>query len=72
MLEIRAAVERIPVAPYRGESHDDILPGPKHLTLDRAIYRFDVEEERRTIRIPAAFLSGRDHTRRMPARLLAG
>ena len=72
VLEIRAAAERIPVAPYRGGSHDDILPGPRHLTLDRAIYWFDVEEERRTIQILAVFLSGQDHTRRMLARLLAG
>ena len=70
--EIRAAAERIPIAPCRGESHDDIPPGPGHLTLDRAIYWFDVEEERRTVRILAVFPGGQDHTRRMLARLLAG
>ena len=70
VLEIRAAAERIPIAPYRGESYDDILRDLRYLTLDRAIYRFNVEEEHRTIRFLAVFLSGQDHTRRILARLL--
>lgn len=70
VLEIRAAAERILAAPYRGESHDDILPGLRHLAVGRAIYRFDVDESRRTVRVLAVFFGGQDHVRRMMVRLL--
>ena len=32
-LEIRAAAERILTAPHRGERHDDLLPGLRHLAI---------------------------------------
>lgn len=38
--EIRGTAERILTAPDRGARHDDILPGPRHLAIDRAIYWF--------------------------------
>ena len=70
VLEIRAAAERILTAPHRGERHDDILPGLRHLAIGRAIYWFDVDEARRTVRILAVFFGGQDHVRHMLARLL--
>ena len=70
VLEIRAAARRILAAPHRGESHDDILPGLRHLALGRAIYWFDVDESRRTVRVLAVFFGGQDHVRRMMIRLL--
>lgn len=70
VMDIRAAVNRILTAPHRGESHDDILPGLRHLTIGRAIYWFDVDEERRTVRLLAVFFGRQDHRRRMLARLL--
>ena len=68
--EIRVAAERILAAPHRGERHDDILPGLRHLTIERAVYWFDVDDARRTVRVLAVFLGGQDHLRRMLARLL--
>ena len=70
VLEIRATANRILTAPYRGERHDDILPGLRHLTVNRAIYWFDVHEEKETIRILAVFFGGQDHVRHMLARLI--
>lgn len=70
VLEIRASADRILTAPHRGESHDDILPGLRNLTINRAIYWFDVHEERETIRILAVFFGGQDHVRHMLARLI--
>ncbi|MDE2814979.1 MAG: type II toxin-antitoxin system RelE/ParE family toxin [Gemmatimonadota bacterium] len=67
---IRAAGERILAAPHRGERRDDILPGARHLAIDRAIYRFDVDEARETVRVLAVFFGGQDHVRRMMLRLL--
>ena len=69
---IRAATERILAAPHRGERHDDILPGVRHLAIGRAIYRFEVDERRETVRVLAVFFGGQDHVRRMMVRLLGG
>lgn len=42
--DIRREAERLASTPFRGESHDDLLPGIRHLTIGRAIYWFDVNE----------------------------
>ncbi len=70
ILEIRAEAERILPAPHRGERHDDILPGVRHLAIGRAIYWFDVDDARETVRVLAVFFGGQDHVRHMMARLL--
>ena len=72
MVEIRAAAERILSTPHRGERHDAILPGVRHLAIGRAIYWFDVDETRETVRVLAVFFGGQDHVRRMTVRLLGG
>lgn len=56
--------------PHRGERHDDILPGLRHLAIDRAIYWFDVDEGREAVRVLAVFFGGQDHVRHMLVRLL--
>ena len=68
--EIRAAAERILAAPHRGERHDDIQPGLRHVAIERAVYWFNVDEARRTARVLAVFLGGQDHVRHMLVRLL--
>ena len=70
VLEIRAGAERISTAPHRGERRDDILPGVRHLAIGRAIYWFEVDESRGTVRLLAVFFGGQDHLRHMMARLL--
>lgn len=70
VMEIRATGDRILTAPYRGIRHDDILPGLRHLTINRAIYWFDVEEEHESVRLLAVFFGRQDHVRHMMARLL--
>lgn len=70
IVEIRSAAERILTAPRRGERHDDILPGLRHLAMGRAIYWFDIDERSETVRVLAVFFGGQDHVRHMMARLL--
>ena len=70
VLEIRKSAGRILTAPHRGERHDDILPGIRHLAIGRAIYWFDVDDSSRTVRVLAVFFGGQDHVRRMLTRLL--
>lgn len=70
VLEIRAAAEGILTAPHRGERHDGILPGLRHLSIGRAIYWFDVDDKSQTVRILAVFFGGQNHVRHMMRRLL--
>ena len=44
-----AAAERLATAPFRGECHDDLLPGLCHLALDCAEYWFRSLSEQRDI-----------------------
>jgi plasmid stabilization system protein ParE len=67
---IITAAERLAKAPLRGESHDDLLPGLRHLALDRAVYWFRPRAEQRDIQVLAVFFGGQDHQRRMLVRLL--
>jgi toxin ParE1/3/4 len=67
---IIAAAERLATAPWRGESHDDLMPGLRHLALDRADYWFRPRAQHRDIQVLAVFFGGQDHKRRMLVRLL--
>jgi plasmid stabilization system protein ParE len=67
---IITAAERLATAPFRGESRDDLLPGLRHLALDRAVYWFRPRPEQRDIQVLAVFFGGQDHQRRMLVRLL--
>ena len=67
---IITAAERLATAPFRGESHDDLLPGLRHLALDRAVYWFRPRAKQRQIQVLAVFFGGQDHQRRMLVRLL--
>ena len=61
---IITAAERLATAPFRGESRDDLLPGLRHLALDRAVYWFRPRPEQRDIQVLAVFFGGQDHQRR--------
>lgn len=67
---IRQEADRLAAAPFREERHDDLLPGLRHLTIDRAIYWFHVNEAEQRVRILALFFGGQDHVRQMLTRLL--
>ena len=67
---IIAAAERLATAPWRGESHDDLMPGLRHLALDRAVDWFRPRAQHRDIQVLAVFFGGQDHQRRMLVRLL--
>jgi len=67
---IITAAERLAIAPLRGESPDDLLPGLHHLALDRAVYWLRPRSEQRDIQVLAVLFGGQDHQRRMLVRLL--
>jgi plasmid stabilization system protein ParE len=64
---VRAA-DRLALAPHRGPIHEDLAPGLRHTTLDRAVIYFQVDSER--VRVLAIFFGGQDHQRHMRLRLL--
>ena len=68
---IRRWTDQLCVAPHRGTLHEDMLPGLRHIAIDRAIYWFQVHEEEEKVRVLAIFFGGQDHVRHMLARLLA-
>jgi toxin ParE1/3/4 len=70
VLAVRRAADRLANAPVRGTRRDDVLPGLRHVAFGRAVYRFDVDETVRKVRILAIFFGGQDHVRRMLIRLL--
>ena len=69
--DIWQEADRQAYAPFRGESHDELLTGLRHPTIDRAIYWFDVNEAEQRVRVLAISFGGQDHVRRMLTRLLA-
>ena len=58
-------------APHRGIRHDVSGQVYRHITIDRAIYWFTLDEVAQVLRIEAIFFGGQDHLGRMFARLTA-
>lgn len=69
---IIATAERLAGAPFRGEAHEDLLPGLRHLALDGTVYWFLVDAAGQEVRVLAVFFGGQDHQRHMLVRLLGG
>lgn len=67
---IRRNADRLLTTPHRGTKHDDLMPGLRHLTIERAIYWYKVDEPEAVVRVVAVFFGGQDHVRHMLVRLL--
>lgn len=61
---------RIATAPFRGQRHDDLLPGLRQLAFGKATFWFAVDEAEGLLRVLAVFFGGQDQQRRMLLRLL--
>lgn len=69
--EIRQSAGTLRLAPFRGTIRDDIRPGLRNVTLNRAILYFEIDEAQDCVQILAVFFGAQDHTRRMILRLLS-
>jgi len=67
---IESAMLALGGAPHQGTLRPDLLPGLRSVTRDRAIFYFDVDDDRRLVRVLAVFFGGQDHARAMLSRLL--
>lgn len=65
LLQIEAAIVGLAVAPHQGTLLTDLGPGIRSVTKGRAIFYFDLDEERQVLRLLAVFFGGQDHRRRM-------
>ena len=70
ILQIRKEPEKLCQNPFRGTLHNDMLPHLRNITLGRAIYWFDIDQENFKIKILAIFFGRQNHIRHMLIRLL--
>jgi plasmid stabilization system protein ParE len=66
---IRADIFSIGRNPYQGTLSPEIAIGLRHVTKNRAIIYFDVDEVRKFARVIAVFFGGQDHKRHIATRL---
>ncbi|MGC9371097.1 MAG: type II toxin-antitoxin system RelE/ParE family toxin [Paracoccaceae bacterium] len=71
LLAIEAAMAGLGRAPHQGTLRPEIAPGLRHVTKDRAVFYFDVDDAAELVRVLAVFFGGQDHRRRMLLRLLS-
>ena len=68
--EIKSAADRLSQAPFQGTLRNELMPGLRNVTIDRAIYWFIPHEPAQKVSVIAIFFGGQDHVRHMMVRLL--
>ena len=66
---IETDMEALMHSPYQGTLSPQITPGLRHVTKDKAIFYFEVDNVRQIVLILAVFFSGQDHEQRILERL---
>jgi plasmid stabilization system protein ParE len=66
---IEADMEALARSPYQGTLSPEIAPGLRHVTKNRAIFYFQVDDEQQIILVVAVFSGGQDHGRHIQKRL---
>jgi|KBSSwiStaDraftv2_1062776.scaffolds.fasta_scaffold909795_3 plasmid stabilization system protein ParE len=69
MRTIHAAMQLLAGAPHQGTLLPNLRPDLRSVTKDDAVFYFEVDDDRRTIRVLAILLSKQDHRRLMLKRL---
>lgn len=67
---IQMAAMALAEAPYQGTLREDIAPGLRQVTKERAVFYFELDADARCLRLLAVFFGGQDHRRHMLRRLL--
>lgn len=66
---IETDLDALAKSPYQGTLSPDIMPELRHVTKNRAIFYFQVDDERQTIVVLAVFFGSQDHGRHIQKRL---
>lgn len=67
--DVTEDLEKLALHPHQGTLNNDLLPGLRHVTKDRAIFYFRIDEESRVVNVLAVFFGGQEHKRHMLERL---
>ena len=62
-------MERLGRAPFQGTLREDLRPGLRQATRNRAVFYFEIDEAAQQVRVLAVFFGGQDHVARMLRRL---
>nr|WP_240989375.1 type II toxin-antitoxin system RelE/ParE family toxin [Salipiger mangrovisoli] len=65
------AMEGLGRAPHQGTLRPELGAATRHVTKDRAIFYFEVDDLGEELRILAVFFGGQDHDRHILLRLLS-
>jgi toxin ParE1/3/4 len=66
---IETDMEALAQSPHQGTLSHAILPGLCHVTKNRAIFYFKIDDERQLILVLAVFFGGQDHGHHILSRL---
>ena len=67
--KIETDLEALAQSPFQGTLSPEVEAGLRHVTKNRAIFYFRVDEERQVISVLAVFFGGQDHGRHISKRL---
>lgn len=70
--KIRSDIFSIGRSPYQGTLSPDIAAGLRHVTKNRSIIYFDINEQLKVVQIIAVFFGGQDHAQHILKRLGKG
>jgi toxin ParE1/3/4 len=66
---IEADMEGLAAMPHQGTLDPRIMPGLRHVTKNRAVIYFHVDDVASVVRIIAVFFGGQEHQNRMAKRM---
>ncbi|WP_424934319.1 type II toxin-antitoxin system RelE/ParE family toxin [Amaricoccus macauensis] len=70
LAQIEDTMETLGDIPHQGTRRPHLGGGVRNVTKGRAIYYFDVDDDRQILRVLAVFFGGQDHDARILFRLL--
>jgi plasmid stabilization system protein ParE len=70
VVAIDAEMDKLGRTPHQGTLRPEIRPGLRSVTKDRAIFYFELDDEKCEVRVLAVFFGGQDHQRAMLLRVL--
>ncbi|WP_029031612.1 type II toxin-antitoxin system RelE/ParE family toxin [Salinarimonas rosea] len=68
--KIREIADSLGQRPYRGRRDDDLFPGLRHFTADRAVVYFKLDEDDHAVLVLGVFFGAENHKPKMARRLL--
>jgi plasmid stabilization system protein ParE len=72
VLAVEDAMAGLGKVPHQGTLRPEFGEGLRHVTKERAVFYFEVDDEARVVRVLAVFYGAQDHRRKMLLRMLSG